>query len=253
MKLYHISRDLKFNGNFIPRIPFLEDESTENRTTPRICVSKTIEGCLSAIPGSYMLDEVCLEQRGMFRVYVFDTEKHQIQPEYLVLTDELDRKNEVLDAYLTEEVWITCPVTLDQEDSYIIVIKNYSEEICDCVPYDVRLLVDNEEYDGDLKKAYFDTFPNKTFLPSIDVVCDIDCVTSQDTFPLQETFCLCNEHFFDELVKEEAEMIKLWIETNPEWGMTCLGVENDEITLYFEHAKGFESFCKRRFRYVMEN
>ena len=112
MKLYHISRDLKFNGNFIPRIPFLEDESTENRTTPRICVSKTIEGCLSAIPEAYMLDEVCLQQRGMFRVYVFDTEKHQIQPEYLVLTDELDRKNEVLDAYLTEEVWITCPVTL---------------------------------------------------------------------------------------------------------------------------------------------
>ena len=64
---------------------------------------------------------------------------------------------------------------------------------------------------------------------------------------------LINILFFDELVKEEAEMIKLWIETKPEWGMTCLGVEGDEITLYFEHDKGFESFCKQRFRYVMEN
>ena len=255
MKLYHISRHLKFDGAFVPRIPDLNDGSTENCVTPRICTTKTVEGCLSAIPEAYILDEVCSEQRGMFRVYVFDTEKHQIQPEHLVLPEELDRLNEVPDAYLTEEVWITCPVTLDEEDSYLIIVQNFEQKQYRCVPYSVRELAKTEGYNGDLDRAYFELFPEETYVPEMGVVERVDVVTSKDDFPLRTKLYVGDLYaldFSNSFVEKELSQMQTWIREYPEWGIECLNVDGDDgkIELLFQHSKGFETFCQQWFSFI---
>lgn len=104
--IYRVSFDVDrpLVRRYEPRIPETT-MSGEDRKTPRICFSKTIEGCISAIPGdrrSKYFDEGALMVVFPFRVALDDPN--------LVTSDDLAQL--VPDAEITHEFWYTAPVTL---------------------------------------------------------------------------------------------------------------------------------------------
>lgn len=91
MKFYHVSNNPNLDGKVIhPRVP-LSRMNNEERSIKRICVSASINGCLTD-SNRYDIGEI-------LDVYTCET-THFIQP-----TDK-----EVIDAPLTGEVWIMEPV-----------------------------------------------------------------------------------------------------------------------------------------------
>lgn len=155
---YHVSPDLKHNGEFIPRVPYNRHEEMEDNKTHRVCVSPSIEGCLTAIPGggSGFLD-LCEEQRGYFLLFRIDTEKLGIPQENIISDEELFQKDLVRDADISKEHWITCPFTVPKEDKIIIKIEDFFEDINDLIPYFIYQLAD-EKFEGDYLEAYKEYF-----------------------------------------------------------------------------------------------
>ena len=119
---YHVSTDITHNGEFIPRVPSFRHGDSEDSTTARVCVSTSIEGCLSAIPnGGSGLDYLRMEQRGYFQVFKIDTDKLGIGESDVVLSEELYEKDSVRDANFTDEVWITTPFIVPMEDRELML------------------------------------------------------------------------------------------------------------------------------------
>lgn len=116
MIFYHmeLAKVDKIN-NFLPRIPYYIMDM-EDTTIPRICVSNTIEGCLSAAPwGGLTLDAHPLGT--LYRVYVFQTDNY-IKPEILA------HKYGVLDAIINKEYWLLDEIK--PIDDFLIDIKEYT-------------------------------------------------------------------------------------------------------------------------------
>lgn len=89
---------------FIPRIPQSRMLGEDDKI-PRICLSKTLEGCCSASPeleGLFPRHASCPDE--VFRLYVFD--ENEIQEENLIDSEYLWKNSLVQDAYITKEVWI---------------------------------------------------------------------------------------------------------------------------------------------------
>ena len=114
-KLYfHLSPDSYLDGQvFKPRVPeYLdrydpEDKNFENDTTPRVCFSPSIEGCLNGIQVN--LPRVNVMSKTKFYVYIpekpFKEYKHKTNK-------ELIRDKDIFDASVTQEVWILEPVRM---------------------------------------------------------------------------------------------------------------------------------------------
>ena len=114
-KLYfHLSPDSYLDGQvFKPRVPeYLdrydpEDKNFENDTTPRVCFSPSIEGCLNGIMVNmkrmYPIpkDKLC--------VYIPEKPFHEYKHK---TNKELIRDKDVFDASVTQEVWILEPVRM---------------------------------------------------------------------------------------------------------------------------------------------
>lgn len=111
--LYHISFKHRDSAIWQPTtpdgliVPKLKTITTEP-TTPRICVSETLEGCLRAIWGN-------INKLAMLHPYL---DFHVYQPRLdvstkLVDTDTLTKSKLVWDAWYTKEWWITSPVSMD--------------------------------------------------------------------------------------------------------------------------------------------
>lgn len=105
--LYHVS--LKSIRNFKLRVPKYRLKG-EDKTTKRICFSKTLQGAFSAIPhgpevvsGLFKIKEIC-DISPIFHVYVLDT--RDLNESDIVDSEQLYLSQRVLDAKLTEEVWI---------------------------------------------------------------------------------------------------------------------------------------------------
>ena len=105
--LYHVS--LESIENFKLRIPKYRLEG-EDKTTKRICFSKTIEGAFSAIPhgsevlaGLFKIKETC-DISPIFHVYILDS--RNIKKVDIVDSEQLYSSRQTLDAILTEEVWV---------------------------------------------------------------------------------------------------------------------------------------------------
>lgn len=121
MKLYHVSYDpipmLK------PRVPDhrLPDEDC---STPRICLSDTIENCVNAKPGQatplYLAEQFGL--RVPLYVYEFDTE--DIPYGALLEPKELTHSGKVSDAEYNHEYWL-----LDAESHTWKPDLNFSEVV----------------------------------------------------------------------------------------------------------------------------
>ena len=112
---FHISLDKDLNGRtFKPRIPsYLTKKSNndsngykEDKTTPRVCFSPSIEGCLRAILSAEKNLDIVGE-----RIYVYIPDKPI--SEYKVKTNkEIIKEKLVFDAKMTKEMWILEPVKL---------------------------------------------------------------------------------------------------------------------------------------------
>ena len=114
-KLYfHLSPESYLDGQvFKPRVPeYLdrydpEDKNFENDTTPRVCFSPSIEGCLNGIIVN--IKRMHPIPKDKFYVYIpekpFKEYKHKTNK-------ELIRDKDIFDASVTDEVWILEPVRM---------------------------------------------------------------------------------------------------------------------------------------------
>lgn len=110
MQYYFASKERMNNMIIEPRIPKnrLPDE---NNKIKRICVSQSINGCLTAV-GGFKIGDV---------VYIHKCQYNDpIQPDI----------NDVCDVYLTGEVWITEPVKLELFMGICIMAIVDSEVVC---------------------------------------------------------------------------------------------------------------------------
>ncbi|WP_242306314.1 hypothetical protein [Bacillus cereus group sp. BfR-BA-01317] len=165
---YHVSTDLQHSGEFVPRIPSCRHQDKEDDVTKRICVSKTIDDCLSAIPsGGAHLEELNIEQRGYYKVFKIDTDKLGIEDSDIVSSDVLYQEDLVRDAEVTNEHWILKGFQVAEEDSYIIKLIAWEESAKDIIP-DFIYRMAEEQYGGDYVQAYTDHFndyvPCSTFI-----------------------------------------------------------------------------------------
>lgn len=111
---FHVSSKGYLDGQvFKPRVPdYLdeynpEDTSFENTTTPRVCFSPSIEGCINAIAVNFMrINPIRFE-----KLYVYIPEK-PINEYRHKSNKELIRDKDVFDANVTGEMWILEPVRL---------------------------------------------------------------------------------------------------------------------------------------------
>lgn len=166
---FHVSSNLDHNGIFYPKIPEKTFSSQSNNTdlvedstTPRICVSTSIEGCFTSMPSGGLLFENLLEEcDSTFKVFKIDSEKLGIKDSSIVSSDKLYTMNLVPDAEITDEHWITSPFTVPEEDTQIIKITSYSEDTEDIIPHHIYELSETSAYNGDYFKAYMDYYDSK--------------------------------------------------------------------------------------------
>jgi hypothetical protein len=126
MLLYHVRFDLYNTGRkFEPRVP-RTGMVGEDKQTPRISTSSSLEGALSGCPsGAARLHNSKMIQAGLLRVFVIDTEKLGIT-KILEPSELLDKG--VWDAEITQEYWILEPVEVPEEDVLLIIVDSYRVE-----------------------------------------------------------------------------------------------------------------------------
>lgn len=127
---------------FVPCIPksilYGEDEETK-----RICLSNSLDGCLTSAPwGGVQFEDLSINT--IFRVYEFDT--NDIQEGNLIYPEELYRKDLVVDAEITGEHWVVNQ-SLKPTKVYYIKIDSYHEEGECLLSYEDSLKADDEDFD----------------------------------------------------------------------------------------------------------
>lgn len=97
-KLYHISEKNQDGNTFEPRVPvnFMTNAEYEDSTTPRVCFSTSIDGCL--IGTMYKTEDRTL--------YVHEPAS------YAKLKTHVVSKDEVPETDISNEVWVLNPVKL---------------------------------------------------------------------------------------------------------------------------------------------
>lgn len=128
---FHISMDSKMNGKTLkPRIPSYisekgskSDKYKEDETTPRVCFSPSIEGCLNAIISTQKNLDIVGKN-----IFVYVPEKGI--SEYKIKTNkELIKEKLVFDATTTGEMWILEPVKLKLYGVIVVdQVKNVHEK-----------------------------------------------------------------------------------------------------------------------------
>ncbi|MFW5962147.1 MAG: hypothetical protein ACOCQR_00850 [bacterium] len=153
MVLYHITYNLKHDGIFIPKIPskrlnvynynentdmiIVKNNILEEDQIKRVCVSKTVEGCLSSMPrANFFLKESFKKKGNKFKVFKIDTKKLNIDN---VLDEKfLYQKDLVRDAEVTKECWITESFIVSEVDSFIIEVESFEETILSVIPFRLK-------------------------------------------------------------------------------------------------------------------
>ncbi|MBQ9000192.1 MAG: hypothetical protein IJ086_16070 [Clostridium sp.] len=166
----HISSDLSEDNYFYPRIPDATRED-ENSEINRVCVAKTLEGALTAIPnGAGRLDTYLEQSSYYFKVFIIDTEKLGINK--IMSAEELYKNDYVRDAEITGEHWILEEFEVPQEDVFYIRLNEWEERAEDIIPYSIYELSETDEYDGDYEGAYYDVYED--CVPFVCAIEDID-------------------------------------------------------------------------------
>lgn len=186
MIFYHLSTNLFHNNKFYPRIPRSRSNG-EDDNIERISVSTTIGGCLSAIPngdsdlGSFLMELIEYRQNGIdfynipkeeiphFKLYKINTDKYNhITEKNIIKPKILYKKDYVIDAYWTEEHWITKKLVVKDEDISYIKIKNWHEEAQDLIPPDIFYKA--IESDGNYIDLYFKKHEDKNKIPVMTLI-----------------------------------------------------------------------------------
>lgn len=122
----HLTAEQIKNIMFFPEIPYTIME-WENQDIERICMSESIEGCLTAI-GWKRLDcafqDYMDEDMEALRIVILKFDINKLDKRYLRSPEELDEKGYVPDAYLTREWWYELPATPDEVE--IKYLYNYN-------------------------------------------------------------------------------------------------------------------------------
>lgn len=145
-KLYHISNNVEIIKEFIPRIPSSKAD-WEDEINQRVCLSNSIEGCLSAVPwGALNLSEMfvgCLDSSYLLRVYEFDVDS--INEEDLIGSDILYEEDLVSDAGSTGECWFIGNKLIPCK-TYLIELSDFIEDVEDIYSYqDEQYILENED------------------------------------------------------------------------------------------------------------
>lgn len=115
IKLYHISTvDLGSTYTFIPRVP-ANRSLHEDDFTPRVCLSTSVNGAITAIATELNLDEP-------IDLVIYSTELSVIDKN-LVGYIQLYSDNKVCDALATEECWYLKPITMTSVKATVTVIN----------------------------------------------------------------------------------------------------------------------------------
>ncbi|MEK3955926.1 MULTISPECIES: hypothetical protein [unclassified Psychrobacillus] len=158
MRFYHISTELLHTGLFQPAIPKNRHKDAENDKIPRICVSNSVEGCLSAIPnGGSRLDEMNYSRRGYYLLFTIDTEKLGISSENIMTNEQIYELDYVRDADFTGEHWILQEFQVDASDIQLICLHDWAEEPVDVLPFSIFAIAE-EKYEGDYLTAYMEMY-----------------------------------------------------------------------------------------------
>jgi hypothetical protein len=168
---YHVSTSINHSGEFEPRIPQHRHQGAEDDQTPRISVAPSIEECLSAIPnGGSRLDELNVEQKGLYLIFKIDTEELGIEEKDIIGPRHLYENDMVRDAENTNEHWIMKKFTVPDSSRFLIKLIVWDEYAQDVVPYSIYKIAE-EKYDGDFFEAYRDIY--EEYVPSSTRIVDL--------------------------------------------------------------------------------
>lgn len=175
-KLYHVSLDITHSGVFDSRVPESRMQD-EDSVTPRICVSDSIEGCLTASGfGAHYLGENLFENNDLLKVFIFDTEKLGLTSDDVIFPEELYQSGKVDDANLTNEHWVLTSVSIPAEDQYVVKVTGFDDSRWDFFfSYKERLQLEKRnvnfnDYEA-LQDAYFDLTGDE--FPSFCIIEDV--------------------------------------------------------------------------------
>lgn len=214
--LYHVSLKKHCYNKFTPKIPQSRSRKTgENDTIKRICLSSSIEGCLTAIPErglEYFSDQ---ESRGVpFLLYIYSIDESCIEKSNIIEPKELLEKKYVFDAGITNEHWIINQdiifenpklmrvVNLNEKELMIPTFTGESFRIYSVV--DLELESSIESYG----RAYEYHFANQEDLDKIKSIIDqIGCKIVN-----QGTFCDNSYYFLDFYVPARVDIKLIWEE-----------------------------------------
>lgn len=142
MRLYHLSSDVwgeSLTRTFSPRVPLCGMRG-EDREIPRVCFSKSILGCVNAIPNSHLFSDWhrqgwdCSDRDlvwdsgwnpelyGNAVLYSIDTE--DLAPGSFMDSLELYERGLVPDALATQECWCLEPIQMTGEIVDIRILSN---------------------------------------------------------------------------------------------------------------------------------
>lgn len=137
MILYRILYEVNTPNILTPRK--VENAYRGEPDTPRICCSASIEGCLSSISyGGQHLENYNWEDGSLYKLYRIDTTKYGLDD--ALVTPEEAYKAGVMDALLTQEYWIQREFEIDEEDVFVLEVKDWMEEAHITIPYEVMEL-----------------------------------------------------------------------------------------------------------------
>ena len=220
---------------FYPRIPKNRADD-EDSCIPRICLSSSLSGCISAVPWggkdfetmiplvySYKENESCVIKVSVFDIN--DIDKNNIlTPEYLY------QKDYVRDAKINSEYWVINQNLKPIREHYIQVL-NYFEEVVDSISYENMLLI-NSDGDGKLDfEDYIDGCFTKISVYEYKDIC-IDDIVIDDAIEIPNEFILENkdlEDIKDDIISITNDFLVL--------GNSVIDVINDgiKITIYLDY------------------
>lgn len=191
MKLYHISLDWNKDDYFEPRIPSFR-MGGEDGTVPRICLSTTVEGCLTAIPGGgkelfHLLENV----KSIVKVFVFDTDKMNLKEGDLLDSETLYEEYNVHDAPHTKEFWSLVPLVASE--SHFVFIEDWDGTAENVYPYEIDQIA-GSDYGGDIEEAYYSIIGKQ--IPNIGVIEDAEVIW--DVIPAGKELCDIEFDIIDE-------------------------------------------------------
>lgn len=152
MKLYNVSlpEDSKIEV-FKPRVPSFRAKG-ENDVIPRICLSSSLSGCISAVVwGGINFENMIIdlgEEPKHYPIKVYEFDSKYISKENIITPEELYEKDLVRDATINEEYWV---INQDLKPSreFYITVKDYVEEVVDSISYANLKEMDRLEYLGE--------------------------------------------------------------------------------------------------------